>query len=187
MLQVYSLHPLLVPDYEKKEDKAIRRQEKALKKVAKGKGKAKALTADDEYDPEGPDWDAENDVDEGYEENKAATEAISARVLNPFIHEEHETSAELRVKWLAKLADWSEAQVFESPHVTAMVDMLYNLIKKRPEDKIIVFSQHLRYLGIINKGLRMRHNVECLRSDGTVLPKHRTAIEKKFLENSEVR
>ena len=64
-----------------------------------------------------------------------------------------------------------------------MVDMLYNLIKKRSEDKIIVFSQYLRYLSIINKGLRMRHNVECLRFDGTVLPKHRTAIEKKFLEN----
>lgn len=160
-----------MPDYEKKEDNAIRRQEKALKKVAKGKGKAKTPTADDEYDPEGPDWDAENDVDEGYEENKAATEAISVRVLNPFIHEEHEPSAELRVKWLAKLGDWSKEQVFESLHVAAMVDMLYNLIKKRLGDKIIVFSQYLRYLDIINKGLRVRHKVECLRFDGTVLPK----------------
>jgi len=173
-----------VSDYEK-EANATRRQGKALMKAAKGKGKAKAPTGDDECNPEGPDWDAENDVDEGYNENKAATEKISARVLNSLIHEEHDTSAELRAKWLAKLGNWSEEQVFESTHVTAMVDMLYNLIKKRPEDKIIVFSQYLRYLDIINKGLRMRYKVECLRFDGTVLPKHRTAIEKKFLENPE--
>ncbi|KAI4932233.1 uncharacterized protein J4E92_004133 [Alternaria infectoria] len=140
-------------------------------KAAKGKGKAKAPTADDEYDPEGLAWNPENDVDEGYEENKAVTEAISARVLSSFIHEEHDSASELRNKWLAKLGSWSEEQVFESKHVTAMVDMLYNLIKKRPEDKIIIFSQYLRYLDIINKGLRVRHKVECLRFDGTVLPK----------------
>ena len=63
--------------------------------------------------------------------------------------------------------------MFESTHATAMVDMLYNLIKKRPEDKTIVFSQYLRYLDIINKELRMRYKVECLRFDGTVLPKYR--------------
>ena len=106
--QVYSLHPLLVPDYEKKEENATRRQGKALKKAAKGEGKAKAPTGDDEYGPEVPDWDAENDVDEGYNENKASTEKISARVLNSLIHEEHDTSAELRVEWLAKLTGWSE-------------------------------------------------------------------------------
>ena len=100
-----------MPDYEKEEENATRRQGKALKKAAKGKGKAKAPTGDDECDPEGPAWNPENDVDEGYEENKVATEAISARVLNSFIHEEHYSSSELRLKWLARLGSWSEEQI----------------------------------------------------------------------------
>ncbi|KAI4644474.1 hypothetical protein J4E93_006377 [Alternaria ventricosa] len=181
--QVHSLHPLLVPDEMKKVWRAGERFQRAAKRKArkgKGKGKAKPPTGDDEYDPKGPDWNPENEVDEAYEE--AATKE-RANLLDVFVHEEHESAAAMRAKWLTTLSRWIQEQVFDSPHVVALVEMLYNLIKKRPEDKIIVFSQYLRYPDIINKGLRVRHKVECLRFDGTILPKCRTAIEKKFLED----
>jgi SNF2 family DNA or RNA helicase len=56
------------------------------------------------------------------------------------------------------------------------------MVKNNPEQKIVVFSQYLRYLDIVYHAIKKRYGIECLRFDGQVPQKRRPEIQRQFKE-----
>lgn len=94
---------------------------------------------------------------------------------------EDPSEAAKRGEWLEELQDWTDDMIYESPQVTRMVELVDVLVTHHPEEKIVLVSQYLKYLDILNLALK-RRGVECLRFDGTQSHAKRKGTMKVFEE-----
>ncbi|KAL6704747.1 hypothetical protein ACN47E_007668 [Coniothyrium glycines] len=54
------------------------------------------------------------------------------------------------------------------------------MVQTSPTEKIVVFSQYLKYLDIVDLVMRRKFQIECLRYDGTVPQTKRIEVQKDF-------
>lgn len=96
-------------------------------------------------------------------------------------------AAEKRSKWLNDLSDWSPEIFDESPHVQKFSGFLAYMVKDHPEHKLVVMSQYLKYLDILDIVMKRRYNIQCLRYDGTMGQTTRVEVQKNFSKHGSPR
>jgi SNF2 family DNA or RNA helicase len=111
---------------------------------------------------------------------------ITAEELNEkFGSQERESEADSRAKWVKELGSWSNDKVLDSAHLTAVVDLVHN-ISVILGQKVVVFSQYLRYLDLVDLALRQRQ-IGAFRYDGTVPSSQRSKIQEQFSSSQNTR
>lgn len=89
---------------------------------------------------------------------------------------------EAREGWLARVRARGRL-IEESSRLQAFLGLYkFLMTTAAPGRKIVVFSQYLRFLDIIEEALKRQYGVECLRYDGTVLQSLRKGIESKYAD-----
>lgn len=86
---------------------------------------------------------------------------------------------EERSKWLQRVKD-RENLVNESDRLIYFLYVYEQLQRSYPGQKILVFSQYLKFLDIIAEALRRVHGVEALRFDGKVNHTQRVKVQEDF-------
>ncbi|KAF8854060.1 P-loop containing nucleoside triphosphate hydrolase protein [Acephala macrosclerotiorum] len=76
-------------------------------------------------------------------------------------------SGEARDAWLQKIRE-RKFLVHESNRLRHFLRVYKQLRTTNPEQKILVFSQYLKFLDIIHEAMSKVFNIQCLRIDGTV-------------------
>lgn len=104
----------------------------------------------------------------------------TADELNHKYTAEDPNAAEKRRNWLVELNEWTPDVFDESPHVIALTGFLAYMVDKCPESKLVVMSQYLKYLDIVDLLMLKRYKVKCLRYDGTVGQAQRVLVQKEF-------
>lgn len=84
------------------------------------------------------------------------------------------------MKWLEELEEWTPYMYDESPHVQALAGFLACMVKECPGSKLVVVSQYLEYLDIVDKLMLERYKAKCLRYDRTVPQRQRLDVQKAF-------
>ena len=120
--------------------------------------------------------------DEAYTPDDEDLRNTTAACANALRKKEDPKAHEKRQLWLKELATWGDKKIFDSPHVCKLSSLLTHLIDEQPQDKIVIFSQFLQYLDIIDKAMQSR-GIKCLRFDGTVSRTSRDKIQREFETN----
>jgi superfamily II DNA or RNA helicase len=81
--------------------------------------------------------------------------------------------------WLKDVQN-REKLISESNRVTRFLQVYQEIRSEHPSEKIIVFSQYLKFLDIIAEALRRCYNVEALRFDGKVSNRDRLGVQEQF-------
>jgi SNF2 family DNA or RNA helicase len=71
--------------------------------------------------------------------------------------------------------------------VTALTELLHHLVTNLPQEKVVVFSQYLKYLDILNIAMKRKYDIQCLRFDGKVPQKNRRAVQRQFADQTKAR
>ena len=115
-----------------------------------------------------------------FELDREVVANTTAAKLNKTYSVEDISAAEKRKQWLQELDEWTVEMFDESPHLFALTHFLDSMIKRLPDEKLVVFSQYLKYLDIVELIMRKRFGVKCLRYDGTVGQIRRVEVQKEF-------
>jgi SNF2 family DNA or RNA helicase len=91
-----------------------------------------------------------------------------------------ETGAKRRARWLAKVN--AAGDLMDAPRIRHIVDAVRILRHGLPTEKIVIFSQYIKVLDILERCLRVDQGVACLRFDSTVNRQGRLVIQKKFAD-----
>lgn len=121
--------------------------------------------------------------DNGLETNDADNAFVDMDEENP-VHgyiaaDRASRPSEERSKWLQSV-EARENLVDESDRLIYFLYVYQQLRRSRPDKKIIVFSQYLKFLDIIAEALRRVHKVEALRFDGKVNHTQRVKVQQDF-------
>ncbi|KAI1608299.1 P-loop containing nucleoside triphosphate hydrolase protein, partial [Exophiala viscosa] len=91
------------------------------------------------------------------------------------------TSRKQRLAWL-ELVQSASLRLAEDSERTVHILALYQWCRKhKPQEKIVIFSQYLKFLDIIHQCLE-RIGVEAIRYDGLVKVTDRPQVEKQFIK-----
>ena len=111
-----------------------------------------------------------------------ADEAEAAAAHDPdalYVNEETEISNEDRAEWLERIRE-SENLCDDSERLKALLRLYWSLRAQAPGRKVIIFSQYLKFLDIVDEAFLRKFQVQYLRYDGTIMPSQRHSIEVKF-------
>lgn len=111
----------------------------------------------------------------------------TAEGLNQTYSPDEASQQEKRRQWIKDLNTWTLDMFDESPHLTTVTEFLNFMVNNHPDQKIVVMSQYLKYLDIINLCMSKRFKVACLRYDGTVNQVQRIEVQKKFAKPESAR
>ncbi len=101
-----------------------------------------------------------------------------------YVPQDISASGELgREPWL-ELVGAREELCYESPRVIEFQRLMRQIEMKYPGEKIVVFSQYLKFLDILDEALRRTWQIESLRYDGTVQHSHRKRVENMFRDRN---
>jgi len=89
---------------------------------------------------------------------------------------------EARDTWLQRVHD-REHLVKESNRLCQFLRVYKQLRKSNPNQKILVFSQYLKFLDIIDEAMQRVFDVKCLRFDGTVSHHQRAKVQQDFVDS----
>lgn len=90
-----------------------------------------------------------------------------------------ERYTENRDAWLSRVRDEIDVN---STRVERFIQLFVWLRDTYPDEKIVVFSNYLKFLDILSKGLKERLQIEALRFDGTVNQTDRQMVRQRFDE-----
>ncbi|KAH7350385.1 P-loop containing nucleoside triphosphate hydrolase protein [Pyrenochaeta sp. MPI-SDFR-AT-0127] len=110
--------------------------------------------------------------------NKGIVGANAAHLNDEFAEDGH--TARRRGRWLAQVAELDDDTLFDSPHLRALVDLIYSMTKDAPSRKIVVVSQYLKYLDMIAEALKRKYKIDPLRFDGTVPQSTTGKLQQEF-------
>lgn len=116
------------------------------------------------------------EADETYDPTQDITNVTAEELNNKFGNTLPKEDP--RAKWIKELQSWSKERILESTHLTAVVDLVHH-ISVVLSQRVVVFSQYLRYLDLVDIGLRDR-GIVAFRYDGTVSTSHRVKIQDTF-------
>lgn len=111
---------------------------------------------------------------------------ITAETLNQQYAEEETSAAKKRIVWLEKLDACTDEELFDSIHLCTVVSLIHGIIAKSSQ-RIVVFSQYLRYLDLVALALRRKPGIDALRFDGTVPQSKRGEVQKQFAADGNTR
>jgi len=89
---------------------------------------------------------------------------------------------EARDAWLKRVHD-REGLLAESNRLCRFLRIYKQLRTSNPNQKILVFSQYLKFLDIIDEAMMRVFNVKCLRFDGTVSHHQRAKVQQDFKDS----
>jgi SNF2 family DNA or RNA helicase len=93
-------------------------------------------------------------------------------------------NGEARVLWLQKVEDYDQL-VNSSMRLLSIISIINQVREASPKAKIVVFSQYLKFLDILDVALRRDVGVRTIRFDGTVHPLTRRRRLEEFAEEKE--
>jgi SNF2 family DNA or RNA helicase len=73
-----------------------------------------------------------------------------------------------RNTWLQRLDGCNLAELLESSRVKAILKTVTYALRRFPGEKVIIFSNFLKFLDIISRVLKEVLQIDCLRLDGTI-------------------
>ena len=89
---------------------------------------------------------------------------------------------EARDAWLQRVRE-SKFLVHESNRLCHFLRVYKQLRTTNPDQKILVFSQYLKFLDIIDEAMRRVFQIQCLRFDGTVGHHQRVKVQQEFKDS----
>jgi SNF2 family DNA or RNA helicase len=81
--------------------------------------------------------------------------------------------------WLEEIDGWTDEELFDSVHLNTVVEFIHDVIEKS-QQRIVVFSNYLRYLDLIALALRRKFKIQALRFDGTIPQAKRGEVQRHF-------
>ena len=93
-------------------------------------------------------------------------------------------NGEARLLWLQKVEDHDQL-VSSSMRLLSIVSTINQVHEAKPKAKIVVFSQYLKFLDILDVALRRDVGIKTIRFDGTVHPQTRRRRLEEFAEEKE--
>lgn len=104
---------------------------------------------------------------------------VTAEELNDkFSNEESLPEENARARWMRELESWPKSKIMDSAHLTAIVNLVHH-ISDVLSQKVVIFSQYLRYLDLLDIALRDR-GIVAFRYDGTVHTSMRSRVQEQF-------
>ncbi|KAH0559985.1 hypothetical protein GP486_003501 [Trichoglossum hirsutum] len=85
-----------------------------------------------------------------------------------------------RDDWLQRISQ-RQNLCTESSRVEYFLRLFRWLRTEYPDEKIVIFSSHLRYLDIVAEALRQDQGIEAIRFDETIKTSRRPAIQEEFM------